>query len=82
MIPRNAVPTSHTSPRPPIDINPRVPVTPGPGPYPSNVWEYAEAIRQRLENDRTWALVRGAAEGSNITAAPITEVCTDGWEAA
>lgn len=74
MIPRNAVPTSHISPRPPIDINPRVPVTKvDPWLAISELfWPLAPLSAEEIA--RLWGLVRGAAEGSNITAAPIAEV--------
>jgi hypothetical protein len=73
MIPRNAVPIGHVSPRPPIEINPRVPIT----------VDYSWQVPlSKAEIARLWSLVKGAAEGSNVAAAPGQEVCTDGWEAA
>jgi hypothetical protein len=75
MIPRNASPIGHVSPRPPIEINPRHPVTADIGP-PSQRLSQAECAR-------IWSLVKGAAEGSNVAAAPRPEVCDEsGWEVA
>jgi hypothetical protein len=78
MIPRNAEPIGHVSPRPPIEINPRHPVTTGGDP---NVYQPLSPA----ECARIWSLVKGAAEGSNVTSTPSqsAEVCDEaGWEAA
>jgi hypothetical protein len=77
MIPRNASPIGHVSPRPPIEINPRHPITADIGPS-------SQPLSQ-AECARIWSLVKGAAEGSNVTSTPSqsVEVCDEsGWEVA
>jgi hypothetical protein len=75
MIPRNASPIGHVSPRPPIDLNYR-------HPGPANVEPDDYQPLSAAECARIWKLVRQAAEGSNVGAVPEPDVCTDGWEVA
>jgi len=78
MIPRNASPIAHVSPRPPIEINPRSRNSGHDIGPPSQPLSSAECAR-------LWSLIKGAAEGSNVTSTPSqsVEVCDEaGWEAA
>jgi hypothetical protein len=72
MIPRDWKPTSHITPRPPIEINPRKGITLG-GP-PSQPLSPVEC-------ERLWNLVKQAAQG---ICAPVDEPVVDmtGWEPA
>ncbi len=77
MIPRNAVPIGHVAPRSPIEINPRHPVT-------ADIWPPSQPSNP-AECARLWSLVKGAAEGSNVTSTPsqLVEACDElGWEVA
>jgi hypothetical protein len=75
MIPRDASPIAHVSPRPRIDLY-------GPRSSNPNLGWPIMSIAELIEQERLWRLVKGAAEGSNVAAAAKPEVCSDGWEAA
>lgn len=79
MIARNAVPIAHVTPRPRIQIG-QADARPSSadmgmtGGLQADCETYERLTR--AENARIWSLIKGAAEGSNVTSSPVV---SDDW---
>lgn len=75
MIARNAVPIAHVTPRPRIQIG-QADARPDSAQMGMTAIQEIAEMRAKLENARIWSLIKGAAEGSNVTSSPVV---SDDW---
>lgn len=74
MIPRDAESIGHQTPRPRIDLNPpHVPAPAGPESTAAICARQYQESWARIEAQRIWVLVKGAAEGRNVASSPVLE---------